>query len=208
VKQLALLLPSAMAAAAAILSCAPSIKYASEIPNMKPLEKKALVKIVRPVPEKGVVYNSEKLGLIYLDGIIAALTTVNTVVMFQADAGTHYITAKIDNVSVVKLTMQPGRTYYLVQNISPVPISAPTPGFGRPSGGLTRVDCALDLVSPDEFSALLNKNKGAVRYAAYDRKRPVQSMDRGEKRESEAGYEYWAKSNPDQARKHYEYMGY
>jgi hypothetical protein len=111
-------------------------------------------------------------------------------------------------MSVVKLTMRPGKTYYLVQNISPVPISAPTPGFGRPSGGLTRVDCRLDLLSPDEFMGLLQKGKGAIRYASYDKTKPVRSMDPGEKREYEAGYEYWAKSNPDQARKHDEYMGF
>jgi hypothetical protein len=198
----------ASAAVAALFSCAPSILYTSEIPEMKPSEKKALVMIVRPDPDKGVVYNSEKLGFIYLDGTFGGMTTVNTIVMLSADAGTHYIMAKIDNISIVKLTMQPGRTYYLVQNISPVPISAPTPGFGRPSGGLTRVDCRLDLLSPDEFMGLLQKGKGAIRYASYDKNKPKRSMDPGEKRGYIDGYEYWAKSNPDQARKQYEYMGY
>jgi hypothetical protein len=206
--KVALLLPAALAAATVFVSCASSIQYTSEIPDMKPAEKKALIVIVRPPPTKGVVYNSEKLGLIYLDGIFDGITTVNTIVMLSADAGTHYIMAKIDNMSVVKLTMRPGKTYYLVQNISPVPISAPTPGFGRPSGGLTRVDCRLDLLSPDEFMGLLQKGKGAIRYASYDKTKPVRSMDPGEKREYEAGYEYWAKSNPDQARKHDEYMGF
>jgi hypothetical protein len=203
----ALVLP-AIAAVTVFVSCAPSILYTSEIPDMKPSEKKALIVVVRPAPTKGVVYNSEKLGYLYLDGAFGGMTTANTIVMLSADAGTHYIMAKIDNMSVVKITMQPGKTYYLVQNISPVPISAPTPGFGRPSGGLTRVDCKLDLLSPDEFMGLLQKGKGAIRYASYDKTKPVRSMDPGEKREYEAGYEYWAKSNPDQARKHYEYMGY
>jgi hypothetical protein len=175
---------------------------------MKPSEKKALIVIVRPASEKGVVYNSEKLGSIYVDGAFSGMTTVNAIIMISADAGTHYIMAKIDNMSVVKLTMQPGKTYYLVQNISPVPISAPTPGFGRPSGGLTRVDCKLDLLSPDEFMGLMQKGNCAIRYVSYDKSKPMRSMDPGEKREYEAGYEYWAKSNPDQARKHYEYMGY
>jgi hypothetical protein len=205
--KLALLLP-AMAAAVAFVSCASSIQYTSEIPDMKPAEKKALVTIVRPVPEKGVMYNSEKLSSIYVDGSFSALTSVNTVVMLSVSAGTHYIMAKIDNMSVVKLTMQPNRTYYLVEKISPVPISAPTPGFGRPAGGLTRVDCKLDLLSPDEFMGILQKGKGTIRYASYDKNRPIRSMDPGEIRENEAGYEYWAKSNPDQARKHYEYMGF
>jgi hypothetical protein len=198
----------AMASAAAFVSCAPSIQYTSDIPDMKPSEKKALIMIVRPAPEKGVVYNSEKLSSIYVDGAFSALTTVNTIVMLSVGAGTHYVMAKIDNMSVVKLTIQPGRTYYLAQNISPVPISAPSPGFGRPSGGLTRVDCTLALLLPDEFMGLLQKGKGVIRYASYDRSKPMSSMDPGEKREYEAGYEYWAKSNPDQARKQYEYMGY
>lgn len=206
-KQKALVLLATLAAAA-FISCAPSIQYNSVNPEMKPPQKKALVVIVRPEPEKGVIYNSEKLGLIYIDGSFASVTSVNTCISFPVDAGTHYITAKIDNVSIVKLTMQPDRTYYLVQKISPVPISAPTPGFGRPSGGLTRVDCALELISPDEFSALLKQGKHAVRYALYDKNKPMRSMTQGEKRGYETGYDYWAKSNPDQARKHYEYMGY
>jgi hypothetical protein len=195
-------------AAVAFVSCAPAIQYTAEIPDMKPTEKKALLMIVRPAPQKGVVYNSEKLGSIYLDGTFCGMTTVNTIVMLSAEAGTHYIMAKIDNMSIVKLTMQPGKTYYLEQTISPVPISAPTPGFGRPSGGLTRVDCTLELLSPDEFMGLLQKGKGAIRYASYDKNKPMRSMDPSEKRGYVDDYEYWAKSNPDQARKQYEYLGF
>jgi hypothetical protein len=73
---------------------------------------------------------------------------------------------------------------------------------------LTRVDCALDLLSADDFSAVVQKAKGAIRYASYDKAKPMRSMDAGERRAYVDGYEYWAKSNPDQARKQYEYMGY
>jgi hypothetical protein len=191
-----------------VASCATSIQYSPQIPDMKPSEKNALISIVRPAPEKGAVYNSEKLGFLYVDGTFSALTTVNTIVMLPVSPGTHYVMAKIDNMSIVKITVQPGKAYYFVQKISPVPISAPTPGFGRPSGGLTRVDCALELVSAEEFSGVVQKAKGAMRYATYDKSRPLRSMDPGERRGYIDGYEYWAKSNPDQARKQYEYLGY
>ena len=191
------------------IGCAPAlISYSSEIPESKPVQNKALVMIVRPAPEKGAIYHSDKMSPIYVDGTFGAMTTANSMVMLQADTGEHYIVSKIDNVSVVKFTFAANKVYYLLQKVSPISVSAPTKGFGKPTGGLTRVNTFLDPMTPDEFNDVMKKSKGAIRYARYDMSKPMKNLEPSEVKHYRSSYEYWAKSVPDKAKKHMEYPGY
>jgi len=185
--------------------------YTTEMPEIKATGKNAILMLVRPEPQQGSVYNAEKTGFIYLDGAYEAATTVNTSLMMTVDVGTHYLMSKIDNVSIVKVSFMPGKTYFCVQTTSPVPISAPTQGFGSPSGGLTRVDNTLELITPDQFDALVKNAKGKIRYVSAQndaKKSASKRMGDREKLEYIKNYEYWATCNPDRAKKQYEYLGY
>lgn len=199
----------AVCTALIVTACSPTILYTTEMPEIRASGKTAILMIVRPAPLQGSLYNAEKLGSIYLDGAYEAATTINTTLMMPVEVGTHYVMSRIDNVAIVKLSFMPGKTYFCVQTTSPVPISAPTQGFGKPSGGLTRVDNALELVSPEQFDAIIKNANGKIRYTQNDTKNSAKkSMGDREKKDFFNNYEYWAQCNPDKAKKQYEYTGY
>jgi hypothetical protein len=198
-----------LSAIAALLGCSTAaITYTSEIPDLKPALKKALVVIIRPAPEKGAMYHSDKLSAIFVDDKFGAVTSANTMVTMQADTGVHYVISKIDNVSIVKLTFSANKAYYFIQKVSPMSVAAPTKGGVKPTGGLTRVNTFLDPVSPDEYMDVMKKAGGAIRYARYDANKPMKNLDPRDLKHYTNGYEYWAKTVPDQAKKHLEYPGY
>ena len=143
---------------------------------------------------------------IFVDGAFAAVTANNTVAQFTAESGLHYVMARIDNVATIRLNLLPGKVYYLVQKNSSVRVTAPTPGAGAPSGGLTRVQTAMSVVGPDEFAAAM-KTPG-IRFVKYAKSKPPANLDPMAKKAHIAAYDFWAKSRPELARVLDDYPGY
>jgi hypothetical protein len=195
-----------LAAALVVASCSPVILYSASIPEVKPVAGKSLVVVVCPAPKNEAAYNAEKLSDIFVDGVFGAVTANNTVAQFTADSGLHYVMARIDNVATIRLNFVPGKVYYLVQKNSSVRVTAPTPGAGAPSGGLTRVQTALSVVGPDEFAAAM-KTPG-IRFVKYTQSKPPAGLDPMAKKAHIAAYEFWAKARPELARVLDEYPWY
>jgi hypothetical protein len=195
-----------LSAAVMFSSCAPMIRYSTTIPAMKAPQDKALVVIVRPLPKTGASYNADKIGTIYIDGIFGCVNSDNTVAQVPVDTGEHYIMAVIDNVSTIKFSFKAGKIYYLVQKISSRRVTAPTPGTGAPSGGLTRVQTTLEPVTQDEFKAM--GGSADIRFAQYSASKPLKNMDPQLKKAHVLAYEFWAKAKPDLARVNFDYPGY
>jgi hypothetical protein len=190
-----------------IASCSPVVLlYSISIPEVKAHPATALVVVVRPMPRATTAYNAEKLSTIFVDGVFGAVTANNTVVQFPVDTGVHYIMARIDNVATVRLNFLPGRVYYLEQKNSSVRVTAPTPGAGAPSGGLTRVQTTLFAIGPDEYAAIMKT--GGIRFAKFAQSKPLKSMDPMAKKAHVAAYEFWAKAKPELARMQEDYSGY
>jgi hypothetical protein len=195
-----------LAAALVVASCSPVILYSTSIPDVRPVAGKALVVVVCPAPKNEAAYNAEKMSDIFVDGAFAAVTANNTVAQFTAESGLHYVMARIDNVATIRLNLLPGKVYYLVQKNSSVRVTAPTPGAGAPSGGLTRVQTAISVVGPDEFAAAI-KTPG-IRFVKYAKSKPPANLDPMAKKAHIAAYDFWAKSRPEFARVLDDYPGY
>jgi hypothetical protein len=195
-----------LAAALVVASCSPVILYSANIPEVKPVAGKSLVAVVCPAPTSQAAYNAEKLSDLFVDGASAAVTVNNTVTQFTVESGLHYVMARIDNVATIRLNLLPGKVYYLVQKNSSVRVTAPTPGAGAPSGGLTRVQTAISVVGPDEFAAA-TKTPG-IRFVKYAQSKPRASLDPMAKKAHIAAYEFWAKARPELARVLDDYPGY
>jgi hypothetical protein len=114
--------------------------------------------------------------------------------------------AVIDNVATVKFAFKAGKIYYLAQKISARRVTAPTPGTGAPSGGLTRVQTTLEPVTQDEFKAM--GGSAEMRFAQYSASKPLKNMDPQLKKAHITAYEFWAKAKPDLARVYFDYPGY
>lgn len=195
-----------LTAAVVFSSCAPMIRYSTAVPAIKAPQNKALVVIVRPLPKTGASYNADKIGTVYIDGIFSCVNTDNTIIQMPVDTGEHYIMAVIDNIATVKFTFKAGKVYYLVQKISSRRVTAPTPGTGAPSGGLTRVQTTLEPVSQDEFKAMAGSTD--LRLAQFAQSKPLKNMDPPLKKAHIMAYEFWAKAKPDLARAYFDYPGY
>jgi len=195
-----------LAAALFVASCSPLIFYSASIPDVKPVAGKALVVVVCPMPKAEAAYNAEKLSTIFVDGAFGAVTADNTVAQFTVESGSHYVMARIDNVATIRLNFLPGKVYYLVQKNSSVRVTAPTPGAGAPSGGLTRVQTSISVVGPDEFAAVM-KTSG-IRFVKYAKAKPPANLDPMAKKAHMAAYEFWAKAKPELAKVLDEYPGY
>lgn len=196
-----------LAAALLAASCSPPILYsAASIPEVKPVAGKALVVVVCPMPKAEAAYNAEKLSTIFVDGAFGAVTADNTVAQFTVESGSHYVMARIDNVATIRLNFLPGKVYYLVQKNSSVRVTAPTPGAGAPSGGLTRVQTSIAVAGPDEFAAVM-KTPG-IRFVKYAQSKPPANLDPMAKKAHIAAYEFWAKAKPELAKVLDEYPGY
>jgi hypothetical protein len=195
-----------LSAAVMFSSCAPMIRYSTTIPAIKAPQDKALVVIVRPLPKTGASYNADKMGTIFIDGIFGCVNTDNTITQVAVDTGEHYIMAVIDNISTLKFSFKAGKIYYLVQKISSRRVTAPTPGTGAPSGGLTRVQTTLEPVTQDEFKAM--QGSADLRFAQFAQSKPLKNMDPPQKKAHIMAYEFWAKAKPDLARANFDYPGY
>jgi|WetSurMetagenome_2_1015567.scaffolds.fasta_scaffold00822_15 hypothetical protein len=195
-----------LVAALAAASCAPLVLYSTSVPEVKPVADKSLVVVVCPAPKAKAAYNAEKLSDFFLDGAFCGVTANNTVTQFTVPTGTHYLMARIDNVATVRLNFQPGKVYYLVQVNSSVRVTAPTPGSGAPSGGLTRVQTTLSVAGPDEISEL-TKAEG-LRFIKPGQEKPLASLDPMAKKSHIAAYEFWAKAKPELVKVFDDYPGY
>jgi hypothetical protein len=146
------------------------------------------------------------MGIVYVDGIFGCVNTDNTITHMPVDTGEHYIMARIDNTAVVKLCLKAGKVYYFAQKVSSLRVSAPTPGTGAPSGGLTRVQTTLEPVTQDKFKAM--ERSSDIRYAQFAQTKPLKNMEPMAKKAHIAAYEFWAKAKPDLARAYFDYSGY
>ncbi len=197
----------AVAAALLLASCSPALlSYSPNIPQAKPAAGKALVMVVRTMPSASAAYNAEKLSTVFVDGAFCGVSANGTVIQFPVDSGPHYVMARIDNVATVRFNFLAGKTYYIEQKNSSVRVTAPTPGTGAPSGGLTRVQTTLAAIGPDEYAAIL-KTPG-IKYAQYALPKPLKNMDSMAKKAHVAAYEFWAKAKPELARMQDDYPGY
>lgn len=195
-----------VSAAVMFSSCAPMIRYSTTIPAIKAPQDKSLVVIVRPLPKTSASYNADKMGTVYIDGVFGCVNTDNTITQMPVDTGWHYIMASIDNIATVKLSFKPGKVYYFAQKVSSRRVTAPTPGTGAPSGGLTRVQTTLEPVTPDQFSEM---GKSAdIRYAQFAPSKPLKNLEPQARKAHIAAYEFWVKAKPDLARAHVDYPGY
>jgi hypothetical protein len=195
-----------LSAAVMFSSCAPMIRYSATLPAIKAPQDKSLVVIVRPLPKTGASYNADKIGIIYIDGIFGCVNTDNAITQVPVDTGEHYIMAVIDNVATLKFSFKAGKIYYLVQKISSRRVTAPTPGTGAPSGGLTRVQTTLEPITQDEFKAM--GGSADIRFAQFSASKPLKNMDPQLKKAHISAYEFWAKAKPDLARVNFDYPGY
>jgi hypothetical protein len=189
------------------ISCSPIIKYSTPIPEIKPLNDKALVVIIRAEPKSQVEYNTEKMSIFYIDGIFKGVNNNNTVTFIEVDTGSHYLMARIDNTALVKLNFRAQKVYFICQNVSASRVTAPTPGKGgSPSGGLTRVLTTIEPISKEKF---LNIEKsGNFKFSQYNAAKPLKDMEPQAKKAHITAYEFWAQAKPDQAQKHLDYQGY
>jgi hypothetical protein len=195
-----------LAAAVVFSSCAPMIKYSTAIPEVKAPQDKALVVIVRPLPKTGASYHADKMSTVYFDGVFGCVNTDNTITQIPVDTGLHYIMASIDNIATVKLSFKPGKVYYFAQKVTSRRVTAPTPGTGAPSGGLTRVQTTLEPVTPDQFKEM---GKSAdIRYAQFSPSKPLKNLEPQARKAHIAAYEFWVKAKPELARAHFDYPGY
>jgi hypothetical protein len=197
-----------LAAVVVIGSCAPMVLLSANVPQFKSEGNKALAVIVRTIPKSEAAYNSDKMSIIYVDGVFGSVNSNNSVTQVAVDAGTHYLMARIDNTATVKLKFNAGRVYYFVQKVSSLRVTAPTPGSGAPAGGLTRVQTTLDCVSPEEFSSVLKSAGNDMRFAKYAPAKPLNNMEPMAKKAHIAAYEFRAAANPELARRHLAYPGY
>ncbi len=194
-------------AALLLPSCAPMIiSYSTVIPPIKPRPNQALVVLVRPTPKSEAAYNSDKLSTIFVDGVFCGVTSNNTVTQIPVEPGSHYLMGRIDNISIVRLNFLPGKVYYVAQRNISRRVTAPTPGFSAPSGGLTRVQTTLSPIGPDEYTAIMKQ--GGIRFATYDQTKPEKNLDPMAKKAHITAYEYWAKAKPNLARMQDDYPGY
>lgn len=196
-----------LAAALFLASCSPAVlSYSTSIPEIKPPANRALVVLVLPMLKTEAAYNAEKLSTIFVDGAFAGVTTSNMVTQFPVDTGFHYLMARIDNIATIRLHFLPGKVYYVVQKNSSVRVTAPTPGTGAPSGGLTRVQTALAAVGPDEYAAVMKS--GGIRFGKFAQAKPLKNLDPMAKKAHIAAYDFWAKAKPELAKMQDEYPGY
>jgi len=195
-----------LSAALMLSSCAPMIRYSTPVPVLKAPQDKALVVVLRPLPKTGASYNADKIGTVYIDGAFGCVNTDNTVVQMAADTGEHYVLAAIDNIATVKFNFKPGKVYYLLQKITARRVTAPTPGSGAPSGGLTRVQTTLQPISQDEYRAM--SGSADIRFAQYTPSKPQKNLDPSLKKAYIGAYEFWAKTKPELARAFFDYPGY
>ena len=187
-------------------SCSPVILYSTSIPDVKPVVGKALVVVVRPTPRSDAAYNAEKLSVFFVDGVFGAVNGNNSAISFPVDTGVHYLMARIDNVATVRFNFYPGKVYYLLQKNASKRVTAPTPGAGAPSGGLTRVQTTLSAIGPDEYAAIIKA--GGIRSVKATQDKPFKNMDPMAKKAHIAAYEFWAKAKPELARMQDDYPGY
>ncbi len=203
IRRCAVLLSSALFLA----SCSPAVLlYSTSIPEIKPQSGKALVVVVRPMSKTEAAYNADKLSTIFVDGVFGGVTASNTVTQFPVDSGSHYLMARIDNIATIRIHFLPGKVYYVVQKNSSVRVTAPTPGTGAPSGGLTRVQTTLAAVAPDEYAAVMKT--GGIRFAKFAQTKPLKSLDPMAKKAHIAAYDFWAKAKPELAKMQDDYPGY
>jgi hypothetical protein len=197
------------AAGVYLCSCASSgINLSKDIPPFTPAEGQANIVIIRGTPSVKTAYNADKTAFIFVDGIFKAPTLSSTVVIIPVDPGEHYIVGKIDNYATIKLNCAAGKAYFLFEETYSALISAPTPGSGAPSGGLTRVNNSLKIISDVETKQLLEKTKDGFSVATYAGKNKIKNMDPSEIKRRITAYEFWAQQNAEQSRKHIEYPGY
>lgn len=81
-------------------------------PTPAPTEGKAIVYVIRPTMMGNKVQTK-----LAVDGDWKGVNRGNTYFFFELDPGEHYFCSRAENHDALKLTLEPGKTYFLQQHI-------------------------------------------------------------------------------------------
>lgn len=95
----------------------------ASVPMAAPQES-ARIKMVQPPPNAGLVYlyRRESFGAairmtVLVDGVYAGDTAAQTFMVWQLAPGVHTFISKAENDSVLPMSIEPGRRYYIWQEV-------------------------------------------------------------------------------------------
>lgn len=159
------------------------MKESAGKPNFKPGKNAMLVIIrARPFPIAGPISN-------YLDNKFIGESGTKTYFSAMVKPGLHYVIAKAEDITVVRMNFKAGRIYYLSQDIS---------------SGAWDKNSALSVLSRTEAQ----KSISECEYIQYNRKNPGANLDSSAYRQSIKDYSIKAKKNPEKYRPFLNYQGY
>lgn len=193
--------------ALSMTSCfGPNLIYKKEMPKFTPIEGKARIVIIRPVPSFSITMGGTSdpnylIAAVFADVKYMSETYKSTVISFPVEPGERYIFSKIPGFGMhptgkVKFNCQAGKVYYLEEKVQ---VSK------TPVGEVQA--CLLDPISIDEANKLLAEKKD-LQYAEFDATKPGKDIDEKEFKSLQEDYAKWAAKKPEDAKKESDYPGY
>jgi hypothetical protein len=193
--------------ALSMMSCfGPNLIYTKEMPKFGPIEGKARVVIIRPVPTfsfsmGGTTDPNYLVAAVFLEKKYTSETYKSTVVSFPVDPGEHYILAKIPGfgmhpMSTMKFNFQSGKVYYIQESVK---VSK------TPIGEVQA--CITEPISIDEANKLLTEKKD-LKYGEFDKTKPGKDLEDKDYNKQLEDYAKWVKDKPEDAKKESDYPGY
>jgi hypothetical protein len=195
------------AVALGMTSCfGPNLIYQKEMPKFTPIEGKARVVVIRPVPSfafsmSGASDPNYLVAAVYVEKKYTTETYKSTVVSFPVDPGEHYILSKVPGfgmhpMSTMKFNFQAGKVYYIQQkvHVSKTPV------------GEVQA-CITEPISIDEATKLLTEKKD-LQYGEFNTAKPGKDLEDKDYNKQLEDYAKWVKDKPEDAKKESEYPGY
>ncbi len=176
-----------------LVGCAPPLlQYEEQLPSLKASADKALCVVLRPTDKIGSMVIP-----IYVDENLISGTLGNTITSFDVGTGEHLVIAKSGTTDRVKFNFQAGKVYYLREDVWPLPLVV---------NGLS-----LEPISADEATALIEQEKGKLKYVERNPKCALNNRDNlgaSKVQSLREDWQKWADKNPEKAKKQTEYPGY
>ncbi len=169
-------------------SCTSPLLYEDALPEFKAPSDKALCVVIRQVRMFG------NYTPIWVDQKLVSGTIGGTVTSFNVDPGEHLVITKVTVKTKLKYNFQAGKVYYILQTAWTVPMVGVMTGFTP--------------LPADEAVALLEKEKGSVKYSRANPEYDGDDLSEDDVKEELEDYAEWAEKNPDKAKVEAEYPGY
>ncbi len=191
----------------ALASCfGPNLIYQKEMPKFAPIDGKARIVILRPIPSfafsmGGTSDPNYLVASAYLDKKYVSETYKSTVVSFPVEPGEHYFLAQVQGfgmhpMSTMKFNFQAGKVYYIQERVQVT---------RTPIGEVQA--CITEPISIDDANKLLTEKKD-LQYGEFNTAKPGKDLEDKDFNKQVEDYAKFVKEKPQDAKKESDYPGY